>query len=194
MRRTRDGLTEKLDLLKRRLLHPQLVPRTGAKKAMATKKATKSSASNGASKASESKETSTKKSNAKRSPSASAKGSTSGKKATPKRVAGAIANKTTEVLTEVLTGAAVGAVTGAAERVAAEPTAVAEEGSVKVKLTANTKAEGTNAATKKRTTAKKSGEVLGEMLSGAAVCAVAGAAKSILPTEEKKSKGRTKSK
>jgi len=122
--------------------------------------------------------------------------STKGKKTTGKRVARAVAAKTTEVLGEMLAGAAVGAVTGAAERVSDQPTAFHAEGSERAIEGERkpAKGEATKASPRKRSTGKKSAEVVNEMLSGAAVGAVTGAAKAVIPTKTKGGKGRAGSK
>jgi len=145
------------------------------------------------------KKTAAKEPAAKKTVAAKAGGSAKSKTASPKRVVKAIAEKSTEVLGEMLTGAAVGAVTAAAERVSDQPTAVtavvAEPATATPTGAVTKKGSGSKkAATPKRGKGKPSGEVLGEMLSGAAVGAVAGAAKSVLPVEKKEGRSRPKGK
>ena len=194
MRKTRDGLTRKLDLLKSRLLHPLGAPRTGESRTMPAKKTTKSSAPEKAARVSGVKSTPPKAFDAKRSTSPKADASPSRKKTTRKKVVASITSKATEILGEVLTGAAVGAVTGAAQRVNEQPTAVLENGSGRNAPAVAKGPGGRTAATKKQAAAKKSGEVLGEMLSGAAEGAVAGAAKAVIPAKASKPKSSAKKK
>ena len=92
-----------------------------------------------------------------------------------KSTAGAIAAKTEEILGEMLAGAAVGAVTGAAERVRDEPTAM-QSGGAAMPATKGKKGQ----AGRKGTTSKSARAVAEEMLTGAAVGAVTGAAKAVV--------------
>jgi len=193
MRQTRAGLTRKLDLLKRRFLpHPSLA--SGAKKDMPGKKSTSSSPAKRSKRSSENRETSDKKTGAERTASSGASSSAPRKRTSRKKVAGAIVDKTTEVLGEMLTGAAIGAVTGAADRVGDQPTAVREDGTKRVTAAKSEKVAGAKASSRKRGTSKESSEVLGEMLSGAAVGAVTGAAKAVIPAGGQVGKGRAKRK
>jgi hypothetical protein len=80
--------------------------------------------------------------------------------------------KTGAVLDTVVAGAVVGAVTGAASAVAAEPTAVSPESSTAL------------AASPVQAGGPGTRDVLGEMASSAAVGAVSGVAKAVVPAEK----------
>jgi hypothetical protein len=199
MRQTRAGLTRKLDQLKQRLLHPSDTPRTGANLAMAQKKATKSAAASSA-KSKPAAKTAPGKTGAKAAgtsakaapkahgaTAAKKKAASSHKRAASKSTMEVVADKTGEVLSEMLTGAVVGAVAGAAQRVKEEPPAR------DAARNAAAGKRGKAAPAKQKSAAATPREVVGEMLSGAAVGAVTGAAKSVVPAPSrgaKKSAGK----
>jgi len=192
MRETRAGLTRKIELLKRWFI-PYSSFRSGARKTMPGKRSATSSTKS-AKGSSESRQTSDKKTIAKQAATSKTGSSSPRKKTSRKKVVGAIVDKTTEVLGEMLTGAAIGAVTGAAERVDDQPTAVREDKEKRAIVAKSEKVAGAKASSRRRSTSKESGVVLGEMLSGAAVGAVTGAAKAVIPARDQTGKSRTKSK
>jgi hypothetical protein len=197
MGRTRAGLTRKLNLLKTRLLQPHVAFPSEERTSMPVDKKTTKSTSSSAKKSGVAKMAATAKPSAKSAKSkpaaktsaraATAKSSSASKaKASKKPLARKVATKTSKVLGEMLTGAAVGAVTGAAAKVGNQPTAAGGSGD-----------NGTGAAassSRKKGAAAKSGKVVNDMLAGAAVGAVTGAAKAVLPKTPKTSKGQAKSK
>ncbi len=205
MAQTRDELARHLAALKDRLFHPSLADAPGAERAMATKKTGRRAVSSSAGESSGSdraQHTTSKSGESSAAPKVSApkagpktkaaapkksstqasggvqarkKGASASprKSRTPKGQEKGIVQKTGEVLDTVLAGAVVGAITGAARNLAHEPTAVPASGTLELRSAPGAKQESPT-----------TGEVLSELASGAAVGAVAGAAKSILPPDE----------
>jgi hypothetical protein len=100
-----------------------------------------------------------------------------------KRAEKSLLEKAGEVVDPVLAGAVVGAVTGAARQIAHEPGALP--------LVADPSAHAAGAEGHEKPTTR---EVLGEMAPGAALGAVTGAAKSILPAEPAAKAGKKRPK
>jgi len=211
MAQTREDLTRKLEALKGRLIGTEGASHGGANTDMAKKTSSKSSsapasggkasvkktpvkkAAPGAAKAKSSgaksdSSSSASKASAPKKAAAAKGGRATAKKATTKRVVKGVAAKTTEVLGEMLAGAAVGAITGAANEVKDEPTAAQRSVAAVKRGTAVKKSSG-------KRTATPPGEVLSDLATGAAIGAVAGAAKAVMPSEESKgSKGKGRKK
>jgi len=202
MAETRDELARHLSALKDRLFHPPQVRGPATEKAMPTQKkasrGTASSSQGGSSKSqptpkdsskreakADSRDSEPKKETVKASPmrkrASSKAGETSSRKrgtsstqgkSSPKGEGESLVAKTVEVLDPLLAGAIVGAVTGAARKLEHEPTALPPD--APASLTTSSKGK------KKLPT---TGEVLEELASGAAVGAVAGVAKTVLPAD-----------
>jgi hypothetical protein len=136
-----------------------------SKKAGATASSARSSKKAAASKSSSANGSSKRKvSDSKKSKSSSSRGRQSAEKS--------LVEKTGEVLDTMVAGAVVGAVTGAARHVAHEPGALP--------LVDPESLTGSDTPDQEKPTTR---EVLGELASGAALGAMTGAAKSILPAE-----------
>jgi len=218
---TRSGLTRKLNALRSRLAGPATASHEGNENPMAEKAkkktddkdagparsgegpttakkkavASKASSPAGGSKSkggADAKSKSSGSAGAKSKSSAKASGGSGsgGGKASRKKSGGreSVATKTKEVVGEMLAGAAVGAVTAAAASVEGASTS-AEQAATDLKR--GKSSGGSKASGKRSTRAKSPTEVLGEMATPAAIGAVAGAAKAVLP---KKGKGSSKRK
>ena len=209
MAQTRAELGRKLDALGGRFAGPRGAAITGTRKAMPPKKSVKTTTTAAGAKPAAEKRTAKaapakapaakpaapaaaskpapKRAAAKSARAPKASKSAATKSATRKRPAAAtgIAGKATELLGEMLAGAAVGAVTGAAGQVRQEPGAVAEPEVNQVAAGGTGKAGVRKKGTPKRAAAaaSKPSEMLGEMAAGAAIGAVTGAAKAVLPEE-----------
>ncbi len=150
-------------------------PRAATKASASARKGGASGASKGAKAAGSPDRPAAK---AKRSKAGGSAKSSRSRKGVGQKLVAAVGEKTVEVLGEVLAGAAVGAVTAAAAKVRDEPTAAGEV------VAARGPAAKGGAKGGRANKASDGREILGKLASGAAVGAVAGAAKAVIPPVE----------
>lgn len=179
---TRASLARNLHALKDHLLHPFAQSDPAGDTSMPTEKKARTKAKKSSDKRENgSKANGATKTKAKAKTKSSAKSTARGKSSTSRAKSGGrtkalqgIVARTGEVLDPVLAGAVVGAITGAARSVAKEPTAVPlcdpDTGTMPQPVAG---AEGSSTT-----------EVLSELTSGAAMGAVAGAAKAVVSSSE----------